>query len=118
MNAVFTILTVLIIIASVLLVIVVLLQNSKGDGMASNFIAGNQTFGVRQTADILEKITWGLVVFIFIVSIIASFTTKTNGGEIDVTDRIENVTTEQQPEFPTAPVQVENPEAAPAEGNN
>ena len=39
MNALFTILTVLIIIASIFLVIAVLLQNSKGDGMASNFIA-------------------------------------------------------------------------------
>ena len=59
MNAIFTILAVLVLIAAVLLIIVVLLQNGKGGGMASNFVAGNQTFGVRQTADILEKITWG-----------------------------------------------------------
>ena len=57
MNAVFIILIVLIIIAAILLIGVVLLQNSKGNGMASNFVAGNQTFGVRQTADILEKST-------------------------------------------------------------
>ena len=57
MNALFTTLVVLIIIASILLILVVLLQNGKGDGLASNFVAGNQTFGVRQTADILEKIT-------------------------------------------------------------
>lgn len=55
MNALFTILTVLIVIAAILLILVVLLQNGKGDGLASNFVAGNQTFGVRQTADILEK---------------------------------------------------------------
>ena len=42
MNAVFIFLTVAIVIASVLLVIVVLLQNGKGDGMASNFVAANQ----------------------------------------------------------------------------
>lgn len=57
MNAVFVILSVLIVLAAVLLIIVVLLQSGKGEGMASNFVAGNQTFGVRQTADILEKIT-------------------------------------------------------------
>ena len=57
MNVLFTILTILVIIAAVLLTIVVLLQNSKGGGLASNFVAGNQTFGVRQTTDILEKIT-------------------------------------------------------------
>src|SRR5574344_2656367 len=98
MSTVFIILTVLIIIASILLVIVVLLQNSKGDGMASNFVAGNQTFGVRQTADILEKITWGLVTFILVVSIIASFTTGKTGSDVDYTEKIE--TEAPAPEFP------------------
>ena len=65
MNVLFTILTVLVLVASVLITLIVLLQNGKGGGLASNFVAGNQTFGVRQTADILEKITWGLVAFIF-----------------------------------------------------
>ena len=109
MNAFFTILTVLIIIAAILLVAVVLLQNGKGEGMASNFVAGNQTFGVRQTADLLEKVTWGLVTFILVVSVIASFTTKSYSNGVDVTEQIENVTTEQQPEFPTAPIQAEQP---------
>ena len=102
MNVLFTILTILVIIAAVLLTIVVLLQNSKGGGLASNFVAGNQTFGVRQTADILEKITWGLVAFIAVVSIVASFTTNTKSTEINISDKIENVTS--QPEFPIAPV--------------
>ena len=115
MNAFFTILTVLILIAAALLVIVVLLQNGKGDGLASNFVAGNQTFGVRQTADILEKITWGLVAFILVVSIITSFTTGTNGADMDVTNKIENTATQSQPEFPTAPIQQEAPTAPNAE---
>ena len=115
MNALFTILTVFIIIAAVLLVLVVLLQNGKGDGLASNFVAGNQTFGVRQTADILEKITWGLVAFILVVSIITSFTTGTNGADMDVTNKIENTATQSQPEFPTAPIQQEAPTAPTAE---
>ena len=109
MNAFFTILTVLILLAAVLLVVVVLLQNGKGDGLASNFVAGNQTFGVRQTADILEKVTWGLVAFILVISIITSFTTGTNGADMDVTEKIENAATQSQPEFPTAPIQQESP---------
>lgn len=112
MNAVFTILTVLIVIAAVLLIVVVLLQNGKGEGLASNFVAGNQTFGVRQTADLLEKVTWGLVAFILVLSIIASFTTGTNGSDMDVTDQIENVAGNDQPAFPAAPVQQEDPTKA------
>ncbi|MCQ2169572.1 MAG: preprotein translocase subunit SecG [Bacteroidales bacterium] len=112
MNALFTILTVLIVIAAILLILVVLLQNGKGDGLASNFVAGNQTFGVRQTADILEKITWGLVVVILVASIAASFSSRSKVGDgIDITDRIENTSTEQQPAFPTAPIETEAPTA-------
>jgi len=105
MSALFTVLTILVIVAAILLVAVVLLQNGKGEGLASNFVAGNQTLGVRQTADLLEKVTWGLVTFILVISVIASFTTGTNGTEIDITNQIENVATEQQPEFPIAPIQ-------------
>ena len=115
MNALFTILTVLIVIAAILLVIVVLLQNGKGEGMASNFVAGNQTLGVRQTADLLERVTWGLVIFIFVVAIIASFTTGTNGTEMDLTNKIENTATQQQLEFPSAPINTESPTSPTAE---
>jgi len=73
MNVLFTLLAILVIIAAILITIVVLLQNGKGGGLASNFVAGNQTFGVRQTADILEKITWGLAVVILLLSIASNF---------------------------------------------
>lgn len=109
MNVVFIILSVLIVLAAILLIAVVLLQNSKGDGMASNFVAGNQTFGVRQTADILEKITWGLVAFILVISVVSSFTMGSRKGQIDVTDKIETVAPDAQPEFPAAPIQQEVP---------
>ncbi len=109
MNTVFVILTVLVILAAILLIIVVLLQNGKGGGMASNFVAGNQTFGVRQTADLLEKVTWGLVAFILVISIVTSFTTGSNGANVDITNKIENAAGNQQPTFPTAPVQQEAP---------
>ena len=109
MNVVFIILSVLIVLAAILLIAVVLLQNSKGDGMASNFVAGNQTFGVRQTADILEKITWGLVAFILVISVVSYFTMGSRKGQIDVTDKIETVAPDAQPEFPAAPIQQEAP---------
>ena len=100
MNALFTVLTVLVLVASVLITLIVLLQNGKGGGLASNFVAGNQTFGVRQTTDILEKITWGLVVFIFVVSIVSSFTLNNGSKAVDFTEKIEMEA--PAPEFPAA----------------
>ena len=100
MNVLFTILTVLVLIASVLITLIVLLQNGKGGGLASNFTAGNQTFGVRQTTDILEKITWGLVAFIFIVSIATSFSTSSTTTGTNYSDRAETELTEEVA-FPT-----------------
>lgn len=111
MQAAYITLSIIIVIASILLTIVVLLQNSKGGGLAANFASGNQTFGVRQTADLLEKVTWGLVAFILVVSIVTSFTLRNAGaGGIDITDDIENVQEQQQPAFPTAPIEQGAPE--------
>ncbi len=116
MNVVFTILAVLIILASIFLTIVVLLQNGKGGGLASNFAAGNQTFGVRQTADILEKITWGLVSFVFIIAVASAFVTEgsTKGG-VDVTDQIERSLEESRPQFPPVQSQEAPAQEAPAQ---
>ena len=110
MSGLFVTLIVFILIACLLLIGVVLLQNGKGDGFASNFVAGNQAFGVRQTADILEKVTWGLVTFILVVAIISSFTLGKKGNRGDITDKAEVTTTTSMPEMP-APVPVDiNPE--------
>ena len=114
MNVLFTVLTVLVLLASVLITLIVLLQNGKGGGLASNFVAGNQTFGVRQTADILEKITWGLVGFIFLVSVVTSFTMSSKATEVDLTEKIELEA--PAPEFPAALPEAEVPSAeVPAE---
>ena len=100
MNALFTVLTILVLVASVLITLIVLLQNGKGGGLASNFVAGNQTFGVRQTTDILEKITWGLVAFIFVLSVVTTFTLKSNVKSLDLTEEIEMAA--PAPEFPVS----------------
>jgi preprotein translocase subunit SecG len=62
-----TFLIVVIILASLLLAFIVLIQNSKGGGLASNFAGQNQVLGVRKTTDFLEKATWtmaGLIMFL------------------------------------------------------
>ena len=65
----YLILSILIFLASVLLIIVVLIQKSKGGGLASSASNYNQIMGVRKTTDFVEKLTWGLAVFICVLSI-------------------------------------------------
>lgn len=66
-------LSILIVIACILLVGVVLIQKSKGGGLASDYSSGNQFLGYRKTTDFVEKATWSLAVFICLMSIFASF---------------------------------------------
>lgn len=65
-------LTVVIVIAAILITLFVLVQNSKGGGLASGFASGNQVMGAPKTADFLEKTTWGLIAVIALLSVFAA----------------------------------------------
>ena len=65
----YAIFSILILIVSVFLVLIVLVQNSKGGGLASGFASSNQVLGVRKTTDFLEKMTWGLACALFFLCI-------------------------------------------------
>ncbi len=65
-------------IASGLMVLIVLVQNSKGGGLASNFSGSNQIMGVRQTADFLEKATWTMAVAMLVLSLASSMSIPRN----------------------------------------
>ena len=64
----YLLLVILMVIASVLMCFIVLIQNSKGGGLASGFSSSNQIMGVRKTTDFLEKATWSLAVFLVVMS--------------------------------------------------
>ena len=64
---------VLIVIASILMCFIVLIQNSKGGGLAAGFASSNQIMGVRKTTDFLEKATWSLAAFMVVVCIVATY---------------------------------------------
>lgn len=63
--------SVLVVIVSFLLILIVLVQNSKGGGLASNFSSQNQMMGVRKTTDFLEKATWTLASVLLVLSFVA-----------------------------------------------
>lgn len=69
-------LCILIVIAALLLIGAVLIQKSKGGGLASDYSQGNQYMGYRKTTDFIEKATWSLAIFICVLSICASFAIK------------------------------------------
>ena len=64
--------TVLIFIVCFLIVLLVLVQNSKGGGLASSFSSSNQVMGVRKTTDFLEKGTWILAASLVVLCIAAT----------------------------------------------
>ena len=69
----YIVLAILISIASLLLIGVILIQKSKGGGLAANVNNYNQFMGVRKTTDFVEKATWALAGVICALSIISAF---------------------------------------------
>ncbi len=68
----YTFIIILILIVCVLLALVVLVQNSKGGGLAANFSAPTQMMGVRQSADFIEKATWWLAAILVVLCLAAT----------------------------------------------
>jgi len=89
----YTLLVILIVIAAVLMIGIVLIQESKGGGLASNFSTYNQIGGVRKTTDFIEKTTWGLAVAMVIISIACAYVAPQSSTEGSVMEGIENPTT-------------------------
>jgi preprotein translocase subunit SecG len=69
---IYILVTVLIIVACFLQILIVLVQNSKGGGLAANFTSAGQTMGVRKTADFLEKSTWTIAIGLFVLCLVAT----------------------------------------------
>jgi preprotein translocase subunit SecG len=80
--------SVLVIVACFLQILIVLVQNSKGGGLAANFTSAGQSMGVRKTADFLEKSTWSLAAAIIILCVVATATIPR--GETSGRSRIQN----------------------------
>ncbi|MFC2711091.1 preprotein translocase subunit SecG [Hoylesella oralis] len=66
---IYTLFVILIVLASLLMIGIVLIQESKGGGLSSNFSSSNAIMGVRKTTDVVEKATWGLAIAMVVLSI-------------------------------------------------
>jgi preprotein translocase subunit SecG len=73
---------IIIIVASIILGLIILIQNPKGGGLSSSFGGiGNQLMGVKQTTDVLEKGTWLFAAIIGVLCLTsAMFIPKTAGN--------------------------------------
>jgi preprotein translocase subunit SecG len=119
----YTLVVILILIVSVLLGLIVLVQNSKGGGLVSNFGGANQMMGVRQTTDFLEKATWTLGAILVVLCLISSITLPKNSKEGAPKSELENIipalpSTEAPASTTTMPASeapAETPAEAPAE---
>jgi preprotein translocase subunit SecG len=97
--------SVLVIIACFLQVLIVLVQNSKGGGLAANFTSAGQSMGIRKTADFLEKSTWTLAASILILCVVATATIPrgSTSGRSRIENQIQNaVDPNAVPTLPTA----------------
>ena len=88
----YTLLVILIVVASVLMCFIVLIQESKGGGLASGFSSSNQIMGVRKTTDFIEKTTWGLAIAMVVLSVASAYVAPVASSSESV---IEKAATEQ-----------------------
>jgi preprotein translocase subunit SecG len=96
------ILEIITIIACILLILVVLVQDSKGGGLSSSFGASNQILGVRKTTDFLERATWILAISLLVLSLASAYfsnsagTTTTNSSNSVTKSASDNMSLPQQ----------------------
>ena len=89
----YTLFVILIVIAALFMIGIVLIQESKGGGLSSNFQASNAIMGVRKTTDFIEKATWSLAIAMVVLSVACAWVAPTASTSQSI---MENVSTEQQ----------------------
>ena len=100
--------SVFILIVSFLMMLVVLVQNSKGGGLVSDLSSSNQILGVRKTTDFLEKATWTLAIILVLLCLASSLSIPksgvSTGVQVDTEMRevIESTVAPSEYQMPTA----------------
>lgn len=93
---------IIIILASIILGVIVLIQNPKGGGLSSSLGGfSNQLMGVKQTTDVLEKGTWLFAAIIGVMCVTSTLFIPKAGGR----NSNENLINEAPVGTPLAPQQ-------------
>ncbi|WP_025884249.1 preprotein translocase subunit SecG [Segatella paludivivens] len=95
---IYTLFVSLIVLAAIFMVLVVLIQESKGGGLASNFSSSNAIMGVRKTTDVVEKATWALAIAMVVLSVACAYVAPQATTDQSV---MENSATKNQTTNPT-----------------
>ena len=114
----YTILVLITSIAAVLLIIFVLMQSSKGGGLAGTFGgAGNMgsMFGTRRTADFLSQATWWLAGTVAVLTIVANLFFLPGKVTQEQRSIIQESGRQNIPQTPTLPQQLPEQEQTPQE---
>lgn len=116
----YTAIIVLTVIASVLLVLVILAQNSKGGGVSAQFggSGASQMIGAQKTTDLLEKITWGLAGTILFFTLSTNFVTGDNTNATIDDPNIERARERRDIPQNVQPITPIDEETAPADTTN
>ena len=67
----YTSIVILVVIASVLMCLIVLVQESKGGGLAADYTNSNQVLGAPKTTNFIEKATWTLAAAMIVLSVLS-----------------------------------------------
>jgi len=80
---------ILLILASVILGLIVLVQNPKGGGLSGSLGGfSNQLMGVKQTTDVLEKGTWIFAGIVAVLCIISPVFINSTTGKASKNDQL------------------------------
>lgn len=97
----YILLVIIAILVCFLLGLIVLIQNPKGGGLASNFSSSSQLMGVQKTGDFLEKGTWVLAITLMVLSLAINVTAKSGNSKTADPALKEQI---EKASKPTAPV--------------
>jgi preprotein translocase subunit SecG len=112
-----TIISVLIFLVCLLLILVVLVQNPKGGGLASGFSGSNQMMGVRRTTDFLEKATWSMAALLLVLSVFSTTSIeKGSAAAATGSSAIQSRAGDFNSKTQAPPTQAPKPNAAPPAG--